>query len=157
MKKILSFVLFLLVFGYSFGAMKAPDFELKDEDGKIVKLSDLKDSIVVLNFWATTCHSCRKELPELEKLYQQYKGKVKFYAVVIDTDDTKKIKTVKKEIGFTFPVLIGNYQVNEKYRIIGTPITYIIGKDNTIVKIFIGPQPIEKFKEVLDKQLNQGA
>ncbi|WP_297889088.1 TlpA disulfide reductase family protein [Sulfurihydrogenibium sp.] len=156
MKKIMTFVLVVLSFTYSFGAMKAPDFELKDDSGKVVKLSNLKDSIIVLNFWATTCHSCKKELPELEKLYQQYKDKVKFYAVVIDTDDIQKIKKVKNEIGFTFPVLIGNYQVTEKYRIIGTPITYIIGKDNTIIKIFIGPQPIEKFKEVIDKQLNKG-
>jgi len=64
-----------------------------------------------------------------------------------------KIKQIKKEWGFSFPVLIGNYEVMEKYRIIGTPITYIIGKDNKIVKIFIGPQDINKFKEVLEKAL----
>ncbi|MGC9005953.1 MAG: TlpA family protein disulfide reductase [Sulfurihydrogenibium sp.] len=157
MKRLIATVFILLLYSFSFAAMKAPDFELKDEDGKVVKLSDLKNDIVVLNFWATTCHSCRKELPDLEKLYQQYKGKVKFYGIVIDTDDPKKIKNVKKEIGFSFPVLIGNYQVNEKYRIIGTPITYVIGKDNTIVKIFIGPQPVEKIKEAIDKQVNQGA
>ncbi|MFN3787469.1 MAG: peroxiredoxin family protein [Sulfurihydrogenibium azorense] len=151
-------ILLLVIFGFSFGEMRAPDFTLKDEDGKVVKLSDLKDSVVLLNFWATTCHSCKRELPELEKLYQQYKDKVKFYAIVIDTKDPQKIKKSKKEIGFSFPVLIGNYQVMEKYRIIGTPITYVLGKDNTIGKIFIGPQPIEKIKEAIDKQLQrQGA
>jgi thiol-disulfide isomerase/thioredoxin len=153
MKRFLILVLF--TFGFSFGEMKAPDFTLKDEYGKMVKLSDLKDSVVLLNFWATTCHSCKKELPELEKLYQQYKNKVKFYGIVIDTDNPQKIKNAKKEMGFSFPVLIGNYQVMEKYRIIGTPITYVLGKDNTIGKIFIGPQPIEKIKEAIDKELEK--
>ncbi|ACD65828.1 MAG TPA: TlpA family protein disulfide reductase [Sulfurihydrogenibium sp.] len=152
MKRII--LLLIVLFNISYAELKAPDFQLKDEDGKIVKLSDLKNDVVLITFWATTCHSCKKELPELQsKLYPIYKDKVKFYAIVIDTDNVSKIKQVKKEWGFSFPVLIGNYEVMEKYRIIGTPITYIIGKDNKIVKIFIGPQDINKFKEVLEKAL----
>lgn len=152
MKK--AWLLFLLLFNISYAELKAPDFQLKDEDGKIVKLSDLKNDVVLITFWATTCHSCKKELPQLQsKLYPSYKDKVKFYAIVVDTDNVNKIKQIKKEWGFSFPVLIGSFEVMEKYRIIGTPITYIIGKDNKIVKIFIGPQDVDKFKEALEKAI----
>ncbi len=153
MKKIF-FILILLVFNFSFAELKAPDFNLKDENGKYVKLSDLKNNVVFITFWGINCHSCRKELPEIQKeIYPLYKDKVKFYAIVVDSDDIGKIKKRKEEWGFNFPVLIGNSEIMEKYRIIGTPITYIIGRDNKIVKIFIGPQSKEKFIEALEKAL----
>lgn len=153
--KLLVFVFVLSIFGNVF-AVQAPDFSLKDENGKIVKLSDLKDNVVFLTFWGVMCHSCKKELPEINKtIYPKYKDKVRFYAVVIDSDNPKQIKEIKKEWGFDMDVLFGNSEVMEKYRIIGTPITYVIGKNNTIVKIFIGPQSMDKFEKSINKALGE--
>ncbi len=147
-------LLILFVFNLAFAELKAPDFNLKDEDGKYVKLSNLKSNVVFLTFWGINCYSCKKELPEIQReIYPFYKDKVKFYAIVVDSDNIKKIEKRKEDWGFSFPVLIGNYEVMEKYRIIGTPMTYIIGRDNKIVKIFIGPQSKEKFTEALEKAL----
>lgn len=155
-KKILAFIISLLFLNDAF-AIQSPDFALKDESGKVVKLSDLKNDVVFITFWATSCHSCKKELPEINKtLYQQYKNRVKFFAVVIDTDNQKQVAEIKKDWGFDIPVLFGNSDVMEKYRIIGTPITYVIGKNNTIVKIFIGPQSMEKFQQAVKKALGEG-
>lgn len=154
MKRVL--VVLILTFLYSAEAIQAPDFSLKDESGKVVKLSDLKNDVLFITFWATTCHSCRDELPEISKsLYPQYKNKVKFFAIVIDTDNLRQVNQIKRDWGFDIPVLFGNSEVMEKYRIIGTPITYIIGKNNTIVKIFIGPQSVEKFQQAVKKALGE--
>lgn len=155
MKKLL--LILLTAFFYTAKAIQAPDFALKDETGKTVKLSDLKNDVVFLTFWATTCHSCRDELPLISKnLYPQYKDRVKFFAVVIDSDSSRQTSQIKREWGFDLPVLFGNSEVMEKYRIIGTPITYVIGKNNTIVKIFIGPQSVDKFQQAVKKALGEG-
>lgn len=153
MKKVF-LLMILFVFNLAFAELKAPDFNLKDENGKYIKLSNLKNSVVFIKFWGINCHSCKKELPEIQKeIYPLYKDKVKFYAIVVDSDDNRKIKKRKEEWRFSFPVLIGNLEIMEKYRIIGTPMTYVIGRDNKIVKIFIGPQSKEKFIEALEKAL----
>ncbi|MCX7760678.1 MAG: TlpA family protein disulfide reductase [Hydrogenothermaceae bacterium] len=157
MKKIFGFLFIFLFAIKSYGEIRAPEFSLKDETGKVVKLSDLKNDVVFLTFWATTCHSCKRELPEISQyIYSKYKDKVKFYAIVIDSDNPKQIAAIKKDWKFDMPVLFGNSEVMEKYRIIGTPITYVIGKDNRLVKIFIGPQPIEKFEQAIKKALGEG-
>lgn len=156
MKKLfLTLILTLTVILDSF-ALQAPDFALKDESGKVVELSKLKSEVMFLTFWATSCHSCRDELPQISSsIYPKYKDRVKFYAVVIDTDNPKYIPPIKREWSFNLPVLFGNSDVMEKYRIIGTPTTYIIGKNNNIVKIFIGPQNIEKFEQAIKKALGE--
>ncbi|MEJ5172554.1 MAG: TlpA disulfide reductase family protein [Hydrogenothermaceae bacterium] len=157
MKKIFSFIFILLFAVKSYGELKAPDFSLKDEAGKVVRLSDLKNDVVFLTFWATTCHSCKKELPEISQhLYPKYRDKVKFYAIVIDSDSPKQISSIKKDWKFDIPVLFGNSEVMERYRIIGTPITYVIGRDNRLVKIFMGPQSADKFEQAIKKALGEG-
>jgi thiol-disulfide isomerase/thioredoxin len=156
--KFIKVLFLLLVFtsiSYAKG-LKAPDFELKDENGNIVKLSDLKNNVVVLIFWATTCGVCEKELPEISFLQEKYKDKpVKFYAIVINSDNINEIKQVKSSWGFDIPVLIGNYDTVKNYRIIGTPIIYILRKDLTIGKIFFGATSINMLEKYINKFLGE--
>lgn len=134
--------------------LKAPDFQLKSEDGKVINLQDLKGNVVVLIFWATTCGVCQKELPEISFLQEEYKDKpVKFYAIVIDTKDLNEVKKIKDEWGFDIPVLIGNLEVVKDYRIIGTPIIYILRKDLTIGKIFFGETSLKRLRKYINKFL----
>lgn len=66
-------------------AKRAPNLELKDLSGKTAKLSDLRGSIVVINFWATWCVPCREELPLLTRLNKEYAGKnIRFIAASAD-------------------------------------------------------------------------
>ncbi len=153
--KILIILLFLIVTVNAKG-LKAPYFELKDENGKIVKLTDLKGNVTILIFWSTTCGVCKKELPEISFLQDEYANKpVKFYAVVINTDNINEIKKIKEEWEFDIPVLIGNYETVKKYRIIGTPIIYIIRKDLTVGKIFFGETSIKRLKKYINKFLGE--
>ena len=147
--------LLILMFSISYSkGLQAPDFSLKDENGKIVNLIDLKGNVSVLIFWATTCGVCRKELPEISFLLDEYAGKpVKFYAIVINTDNINDIKKTKQEWSFDIPVLIGNYETVKKYRIVGTPIIYILRKDLTVGKIFFGETSIKRLKKYINKFL----
>jgi len=134
--------------------IKAKDFSLPDENGKIVKLSELKGNVVVLIFWSTKCGSCKKKLPKISVLQGEYDNKpVKFYAVVINTKDLEEIKKIKEEWGFDIPVLIGNFDIKKNYRIIGTPITYVINKDGKIKRFFLGEVSLKRLKKAINKAL----
>lgn len=154
MNKLITVILVLI--NLSFAGIKAPDFSLKDENGKTINLQSLKGNVVVLNFWGINCHSCKEEFPELEKVHQKYKNQnVKFFAIVIDTKDKNIILDRKKNWGFSIPVLFADEYVMEKYRIIGTPITYILDKNLEVIKIFYGKQNFETFDKYINKALGR--
>ncbi|MDQ7056808.1 MAG: TlpA disulfide reductase family protein [Persephonella sp.] len=131
-------------------------FQLKDENGKTVSLEQLKGNVIYLIFWSKNCHTCREELPQINRLYRKFKDRnVKFFAVIIDEKNRQKIKQIKKQWGFSFPVLVGNDVVKSKYRIIGTPITYILRKDLTIGKIIYGAYSLKKLEKYINRFLEE--
>jgi len=156
MRRFVVFFILVLSF-YSYGkGLKPYMFSLEDENGNVVNLADLKGNVVYLVFWSKTCLTCEAELPVVNNLYKKYKNKnIKFFGIVIDEKDKKKIKEIKKRWGFEFPVLIGNETVKSKYRIIGTPITYILRKDLTIGKIIYGAHSKKKLEKYIKKFLEE--
>ena len=156
MKRLTIFFMLILSF-YSYGkGLKPYMFSLKNENGRVVNLADLKGNVVYLVFWSKTCHTCREEMPVINSLYKKYKDKnVKFFGIIIDEKDRNKIKEIKKRWGFEFPVLIGNDTVKTKYRIIGTPITYILRKNLTIGKIIFGAHSKKKLEKYIKKFLEE--
>lgn len=144
---VLSAILFFIGLSY---ARKAPDFQMEDLNGKIIKRDDLKGKPTVLIFWQVYCHSCKDELPKMSKLAKEYKGKVNFYAVVILTRDIPLIEETRRKWGFDLPILLGDSLIMRKYKIIGTPITYILDKDLNIVKVLYGRQKEEKIRKILN-------
>ncbi len=150
-------ILMVFIAGISFSkGLKPYNFSLKDENGKVVSLESLKGNVVYLVFWTTTCHSCKEELPVVNRLYKKYKNKgVKFYAVVIDTKDLKRIKEVKESLNIQIPVLIGNRYVKSKYRVYGVPVTYILRKDLSIGKVLYGTNEEEYLERLIQKFLKE--
>jgi thiol-disulfide isomerase/thioredoxin len=83
-----------------------PAFSLKTLDGKPMSSAELKGKIYVINFWGSWCPPCRKEMPELQKFYEKYKGDPNVAILTIDDDpDTETAKPFLKQKGYTFPVL----------------------------------------------------
>ncbi|NPA53961.1 MAG: TlpA family protein disulfide reductase, partial [Aquificae bacterium] len=78
LKKTLILIISLLILNISYGKNLIPDFSLVSEDGKIITRDSLKGKPSVLIFWGIHCSSCRKELPQINKLYKKYKDKVNF-------------------------------------------------------------------------------
>lgn len=142
----------------------APDFTLKDLDGKVWKLSELKGKkIVMIDFWATWCNICKREMPILEKVYKEYKGKgVEFLGVALDdVEKTKQIRRILEEKGVTYPILIDQDQkvATEVYQLSG-PIPYkvIIDLAGIIVYDHVGdyvdypPEIVDVFDMLLEAQ-----
>ena len=140
----------------------APDFTLKDIDGKSWKLSDLKGKkVVMLDFWATWCNICKREMPILQKVYQEYQGKgVEFFGIALDdADKIKQIRKILDEKGVGYPILIDQDQkvATEVYQLSG-PIPYkvIIDLSGTIVYDHVGdyvdypPEIVDVFDQLLE-------
>ncbi len=160
MKKLFSFLSVLLILviatsSFAGAKHKAPKLKLKDVNGNVITYKDLLGKPTILVFWSLNCHSCRDELPELNKLYEKYKDKVNFFAVVVNTNDIEEIKETQKEWGFNMPILIGTPKTIYRFRIIGTPITYVIDQNWYIFKQHIGKTPVEKIEQEIKTLLGE--
>ena len=118
---------------------KAPAFRLVDSSGAEVALEDFAGKVLLLNFWATWCVSCREELPELDRLHRNYRDQG--FAVIginVDASAERAIAFLKKRpVGF--PVLMDTRgDVAETFRFSGLPASFLIGRDGFIVHTYRG-------------------
>jgi peroxiredoxin len=121
--------------------MPAPGVKLADLNGKNWDLSQLRGSVVIVNFWATWCPPCKEEMPSLNKLYEKYRpgGNLEILAILFK-DAPESARTYVKKGGFDFPILIDPSDFTAgTYGLTGVPETYIIDKKGILRKIFIGP------------------
>jgi len=121
-------------------ASKYSDFHLLDTDGIYTRLSDHKGKVIFLNFFATWCPPCRREMPSIQKLHNKMKGK-KFEVICVSVDrgDKNKVMNFIKSGGYTFKVLLdSDGSAADKYSVASIPVTFIIDKKGTIVSKVIG-------------------
>lgn len=139
---------------------KVEKFLLKDQNDKTYDWKDYKDKIVLLHFWSTDCVACKKETPELEKLYE-YFGKNKKDVILLSVVSPKlerksleKVKTIIKNRKIDYPVLFDNTgEFFSKFEIISYPNTFIV-KDSIIKLTIPGATTFENLTEVVENIKN---
>jgi thiol-disulfide isomerase/thioredoxin len=128
----------LLTIGQQVGTV-APEFELKDLDGKEFKSSQLRGSLIVLDLWATWCEPCIEEVPMFNRLHEKYAARgVQVIAIGVQSGTAQDIQRHVSRLGIRYLVLAGDDKVAGQYVTVGFPTTYLIGLDGTIVKRYIG-------------------
>ncbi len=131
----------LLLFMGLVSASKAPSFTLKDLQRTPHTLQEyLKQGPVLLNFWATWCTFCDRELDEYQQYWEVHKTRFTLVAISWDTPRTlSRVRSMARAHGWTFPILLDDSRkVGRSYGVFGLPVTYLIAPDGSIVGRWIG-------------------
>ena len=125
------------------------DFTLTEWSGKTWTLKEQRGKVVVLNFWATWCPPCRKEMPDLETLYQQFKEQG-LVILAISDEDAGKVKPFIAQQKVTYPILLDpGRKVNELFQIEGIPKTFVYDRNGKLVAQSIDMRTRRQFLEML--------
>jgi len=147
MKRIIFFLAIIILLGDSLFSdetekkIKAQDFELENMKGEKIKLSDVyKDKLVILDFWASWCVPCKKELSFLDKFQKKYGDHIQVIAIDIDkARHVSKAKAYIKSKRYTFEVLFDTEnKVTKLYNVTTPPNTNIISTDGEIIWSHLG-------------------
>jgi peroxiredoxin len=136
----------------------APDFALKDENGKTVHLSDYRGKVVLLNFWATWCGPCKIEIPWFVDFERRLKGQgFAVLGVSMDEDGWQAVKPFVSEFGVNYRILLGNDSVAQLYGgIDALPTTFIIDRDGRVAATHQGLVSKSRYENDI-KQLFQAS
>jgi peroxiredoxin len=130
-------------------ARQDADFTLLDIEGRRWHLQELKGHVVLVNFWATWCPPCRKELPDLEALFQKYKGQG-FIVLAISDEPEAKVKPFVDAQGINYPVILDpGDKVSELYKIDGIPKSFVYNRDGQLVAQSIDMRTRGQFEAML--------
>ena len=122
------------------GGIVAGDFVSQDLQGKTQRFATYRGKVVLLNFWATWCPPCRKEMPAMEQLYQTYKDKG-FMIVAVSQDQAPPatVRSFAEELKLSFTVWHDRDSlVGKQYSVPGVPASYLIGRDGRIAYKVLG-------------------
>lgn len=141
-------------------AKPAPALNLKSLDGTPHDLAQLKGRVVLVNFWATWCPPCRREMPSMERLSQALKGEA-FSVLAVDVgEDADAIDafTTQLDAAPTFPILLDTRsRVMQAWKVAGLPTTFLIDRQGRVVASAIGgrefdhPEMVETIRGLLTK------
>jgi thiol-disulfide isomerase/thioredoxin len=130
-------------------------YTLKDMNGADVRLESFRGKVILLNFWATWCHPCKDEIPDLITLQDQYKDDIVVLGFSID-DTPKDLKEYAEQYKINYPVLVGagHENIQEAYGPMwAVPVTVIIGRDGKIAKKQVGIRSLEQFEREIKRLL----
>ncbi|HPD34545.1 MAG TPA: TlpA disulfide reductase family protein, partial [Candidatus Kapabacteria bacterium] len=131
---------------------KAPVWTLKDKDGNVYSLDNLRGKVVVMDFWATWCSPCKRVMPEIQKLWDKYKNQ---NVVIVGINTWEKngdpVKFMKDN-NYNYILLLNGNDVATKYNVSAIPTLYVIDKNGNVAFSEVGA--VEGLGESLDRVIS---
>ena len=139
------------------GEKPAPKLELRDVEGRVLRLSDYKGKVVLLNFWATWCAPCRAEMPDLVKWQREYKSQgLQVVGVTYPPVELAEVREFIKSIKVNYPVALGDERTKAMFDEGETlPVTAVIDKKGMIREVIRGIIFPEEFEQKVKPLLRQ--
>jgi peroxiredoxin len=133
----------------------APEFNLLGLDGNVHNLVDYKGNVMVINFWATWCKPCIKEMPALQAQSDKWKDKNVVIMGINAGEDVMSVENFVKQNKLTFPILLDPYkQAVQRYGISPLPTTLFVSSDGIIRNIYLGELDLGKLDYEIEQLVN---
>lgn len=136
---------------------RLPDFQFKLLDGTVVKSSDLKGKVVIIEFWGTWCKPCLEEIPDFNSFYQDYQSKgVRLLALAVDSGSEDRVREAVKRLVIRYPVAAPALSDLDVFGdISAVPTTWIVDRTGKVQKVILGsaPEKIDLVRDLVDRLL----
>ena len=129
--------------------VKAPQFKLRDINGRTVRLSDYRGKVVLINFWATWCPPCRAEMPDLVQLQRDYaKQGLQIIGITYPPETKTRVRRFARSLKVNYPIVLGTREIKARFSSEETlPLTVVINRDGIVSHIISGILLREEFDE----------
>lgn len=128
---------------------RAPQFVLKDINGRTVRLRDYKGKVVLINFWATWCPPCRAEMPDLVRIQREHaKEGLQIIGITYPPEKLDRVRRFAGSLKVNYPIILGTRQLKARFSSEETlPLTVVIDRDGNVSEIISGILLPEEFDE----------
>lgn len=136
---------------------RVPDFSLTTFEGEEIHIADLRGQVVLINFWASWCVTCKVEARELEQVFQMYKDRGVVFLGIDYIDTEPEALAYLDRYGITYPngLDLGT-RISQAFRISGVPETFIVDPEGRVAEVMIGPYPsVEMIVDDIENVLGQ--
>jgi len=138
------------------GQQRVPEATFTLLSGQKVTTADLKGKVYLVNFWATSCDTCMKEMPQMVQTYNRFKGKgLEFVAVAMSYDAPMYVTNYTQTRQLPFKVAMDDGSAAKQFGNVQlTPTTFLVDKDGKILKRYVGEPQFAELDQLLEKALN---
>ncbi|HET6979007.1 MAG TPA: TlpA disulfide reductase family protein [Pyrinomonadaceae bacterium] len=120
--------------------LKAPQFELKDINGRVVRSRDYQGKVVLINFWATWCPPCRAEMPDLVRLQREHgKDGLQIIGITYPPESKSRVRAFARKLKVNYPIVLGTRELKARFSSDeNLPLTVVINRDGKVSDIISG-------------------
>jgi cytochrome c biogenesis protein CcmG/thiol:disulfide interchange protein DsbE len=139
------------------GGEPAPEFSLRDGEGRAITLASLRGKVVALNFWATWCGPCRDEIPELSQVYAEHRGPCfELLGVAAESGPRDAVLAAAGKLGANYPILVDeDGKAIDAFRIQAYPRTFVLDAEGRVRKVFQGAIGRDELQQVVRPLLRE--
>jgi peroxiredoxin len=131
----------------------APAFALKDFQHRMIRLSQYRGKVVLLNFWASWCAPCLLEMPRFAQWQSQYHGKLQVVGVSMD-DDVSKAEAAARKLKINYPVVMGTAEMGNRYGgVYGMPVSFVIDAEGRVRAEYQGGNHVKEIQAEIEHLL----